>query len=135
MSLDRLRNRCPSAHELGNAILRGYALAFTGWSKRWNGGVATIIENSGQQVEGVLFEVTMQELVALDDIEGKDYRREQVDVEGPDGSVTAQVYRRNEEARAIPAMEYFASIVAQYRERGFRESALIDALVGEKEAA
>ncbi len=48
------------------AILPNYKLVFTGWSRQWRGGVASIKSFRGEKVRGAIYEVTEECLKLLD---------------------------------------------------------------------
>jgi cation transport regulator ChaC len=70
----------PRAVYLGSAVLRNYRLAFSRFSQFRGGGVADIVREPGEWIEGVLFEVP--DFEALDRREGAPfvYRRRKVRV-------------------------------------------------------
>ena len=51
------------------ARLDGYKRVFAGYSERWKGGVASIAPASGQHVDGLLVNLTKDELTKLDQYE------------------------------------------------------------------
>jgi len=128
MSPEILCQRCPSARSLGSGRLHGYALAFAGASRRWKGGVATIVPCSGGHVDGVIYEITMVDLDALDHVEGADYKRTSLSVQGPSGPVNVQIYFRPAEPTAFPSRAYYNILRAQYRLLGFDIAAITDAM-------
>lgn len=68
----RLALSSPSLKKIGIGQLQGYALAFAYKSERWNGGVATVhnTENAEDCVWGMIWEIDLNDLPALDDQEG-----------------------------------------------------------------
>ncbi|MFO7311997.1 MAG: gamma-glutamylcyclotransferase family protein [Bacillota bacterium] len=74
---------------VGPALVRGYRLAFTRYSRARRGGVADLVPDEGGVVEGVLYRLPAEQLPALDEREGapEHYRREHVRVETADGNV------------------------------------------------
>jgi hypothetical protein len=71
MLTEWLRARCPSAKEIGVAVVSGYALEFSKRS-RDGSGKATIVRSnkSEEHVFGVVFEVAISQRPALDKVEG-----------------------------------------------------------------
>jgi gamma-glutamylcyclotransferase (GGCT)/AIG2-like uncharacterized protein YtfP len=65
-----MRSRCPSAQFAFVARAKGYALAFTRFSEKRKCGVADIVESSGNDVWGVVFEIPSDEMDELDKSEG-----------------------------------------------------------------
>jgi len=74
---------------IGPALVRGYRLGFTRYSRMRRGGVADLVPDENSVVEGVLYRLPVEQLPALDEREGapEHYRREHVRVETPDGKV------------------------------------------------
>jgi hypothetical protein len=71
MLTERLRERCKSAKAIGVAVVFGHRLEFSKRS-RDGSGKATIVrsDKSEEHVFGVVFEVTISERAALDNVEG-----------------------------------------------------------------
>lgn len=72
--------------EFNSAYLNNYTRIFAGFSKRWNGGVASVYPSAGNRVYGSVFYLTMDEIEKLDQFEGGFVRTvlnvmEKVDVE------------------------------------------------------
>ncbi len=70
MDWKQMKDRCPSAQYIANAILRDHKLAFTRESKRRGCGVADVVPESGHNVWGVVYKICEQELGSLDKAEG-----------------------------------------------------------------
>jgi gamma-glutamylcyclotransferase len=66
----QMRSRCASAEAAATAVLSNHALVFGGYSRRWGGAVATIVQTRGAEVEGLLYRLPPAELVTLDRYEG-----------------------------------------------------------------
>jgi gamma-glutamylcyclotransferase (GGCT)/AIG2-like uncharacterized protein YtfP len=58
--------RCPGAQVISPGCLNNYRLDFTWFSPGWSCGVADIVETKGREVWGLVYEVTQQDLDALD---------------------------------------------------------------------
>ena len=67
---DQMRERCPGHHVVGMAMLRDHKLVFPLFSERWGGGVASVQLSHGKDMWGVLFELSDEDLRALDGYEG-----------------------------------------------------------------
>jgi gamma-glutamylcyclotransferase (GGCT)/AIG2-like uncharacterized protein YtfP len=88
MSPRQMAERCPGARVVSTAVLEGYRVAFTRYSRRWEGFVADVVRTEGGEAHGVLWEVSEAHMAALDVFEGVamgGYRREEVVVRTPDG--------------------------------------------------
>lgn len=86
-----LKRLCPKAKFVTAAVLPDHALAFSGNSPMWGGGIATILEKPGRQVEGVVWEISEAERKALDEYEGFPslYLRQEMQVRTHSGKVFA----------------------------------------------
>ena len=111
--------RCPDSMPKFTTVLPNYKLIFTGWSRIWRGGVATIRRFSGGKVVGAVYEVSEQCLRRLDSYE-KGYNRLNVIVFNEDsGPVEAVTYVRSGQVEETkPAKEYIALIQQGYRDWG-----------------
>jgi len=52
---EQMRSRCASAQPVARAVLPNYALAFGGFSHRWDGAVASVVRARGARVEGLIY--------------------------------------------------------------------------------
>lgn len=107
----QMRERCPDSKPLFTAVLPNYKLVFTGWSRQWRGGVASIISHRGDRVRGAIYEVTEACLQRLDRYEAG-YSRLKVTVFGEnDEPVEAITYIKTGRLEdAAPSKEYLAVI-------------------------
>ena len=98
----QMQERCPGHRVVGLATLHDHRLAFPRFSPRWGGGTASLVHAHGQQVWGVVYEVTDEHLATLDSYEEfraaggqhNAYDRETVTVDvvrADDGSVPRRV--------------------------------------------
>ncbi len=91
-----MRKRCPESKLVGKVVLKDYKIGFTIFSpQNWKAGCADILEASGEEVWGLLYEVSDSDLEHLDKAEGHPdiYRRLTVNVKDDAGVVyTAEAY-------------------------------------------
>ena len=66
----QMKDRCPSAQFVCRAVIHEYRLAFTRRSKSRNCGVADIIPDKGNEVWGVVYQISERDVGALDQSEG-----------------------------------------------------------------
>jgi gamma-glutamylcyclotransferase (GGCT)/AIG2-like uncharacterized protein YtfP len=66
MNGEQMQSRCPGHRLLGVARLPHYTLAFTRWSRAWNSGTADILPQRGEQVFGVLYDLSTDDLKRMD---------------------------------------------------------------------
>jgi hypothetical protein len=110
----QMRERAPGARALGPARLPGWRLTFTRDSPGWGGGVGHIEPSGGDEVWGVLWDATEDDLAALDDYEGVAagaYTRDRVRVLDGDREVEALVYLAVPRGDKPPSGRYVAALV------------------------
>ncbi len=61
-----VENQCPGCKARFSATLPNYKLIFSGWSKPWNGAMASIKTFRGDRVSGAVYEVTDAHIRKLD---------------------------------------------------------------------
>ena len=66
LNKQQMQERCPESLPKFSAVLPNYKLAFSGWSRTWRGGTATIKPFRGEKVRGAIYEVTESCLKQLD---------------------------------------------------------------------
>lgn len=114
--------RCPAAVFVGAAVLDGFRVAFTRFSKNRGGGVADVVASVGSHVWGSLYEVTNEDLERLDEFEGTPhaYQRETCRVRSLNGEhVSAWIYSvvmKRDEFR--PSRAYWRLLVGGAAEAG-----------------
>ena len=108
-----MRERCPDSQPKFTATLPNYKVVFTGWSREWRGGKATIISFRGEKVRGAIYEVTGACLNKLDRFEAG-YTRMNVTVFDEDNEpVQAVTYLKSGQLdESLPSQEY-ATIIRQ----------------------
>nr|XP_045624284.1 gamma-glutamylcyclotransferase-like [Procambarus clarkii]XP_045624285.1 gamma-glutamylcyclotransferase-like [Procambarus clarkii] len=123
----RIHINNPSAEMRSVGKLKDYRLDFNHFSHRWQGAVATIIEDPGNYLYGVLWEIGNEDMAKLDMQEGVHkgiYKVLEVDVETPSGeSVKARCYQLAvpfEEDRK-PSLTYMEVITQGARENRLPE--------------
>lgn len=120
LSLKQMAERCPGSKPKFTAILPNYKLIFTGWSRKWRGGVATLRISAGAKVKGAVYEVSARDLRLLDKHEDcpNTYDRMSVKViTADDEFVEAVTYikpRQSEET--APSPEYLVVIRQGYKD-------------------
>ena len=120
----QMHARCEGARLAARAVLPDYVLAFGGFSRRWNGPVASVIGRPGKYVEGLLYRLPRPDLRVLDRFEGcptryRRVRRLVVDENGRQRK--AQVYLQPVDGFAFgtPPSEYFEVLWHAYSRLGF----------------
>lgn len=111
---------CPDSKPKFRADLPNYKLIFTGWSRKWRGGVASIKPFRDKKVLGGVYEISKRDLRLLDEDEGYPalYDRLNVLVITEDGdpleAITYIKYTQSEETK--PSGEYLAVIRQGYKD-------------------
>ena len=129
LNLEQMAYRCPDATVIGTTVLNGYRLVFRGGRHT---GVATIEQERGSAVPVLLWEITKRCEQALDRYEGYPhlYRKEQLTVDLDGQEVQAMAYVMNEgPPPAMPGAYYYATILHGYRDCGFDEAILKEAVM------
>ena len=117
LSKKRMQERCPDSKPMFVAVLPNYKLVFTGWSREWHGGKATIKSFRGEKVRGAVYEVTDACLRQLDKFEAG-YTRMNVTVFDEDNqAVQAVTYIKSGQLEeTMPSKEYGAIMHQGYRD-------------------
>jgi gamma-glutamylcyclotransferase len=117
LSQKQMSERCPDSKPKFVAVLPNYQVVFTGWSREWRGGKATIQSYRGGRVRGAIYEVTEACLRKLDRLEAG-YARLPVTVfdedNEPHEAVTYIKAGQLEESQ--PSPEYGAVIRQGYKD-------------------
>lgn len=116
----QMQQRCPDSKPKLTATLPNYQVIFTGWSRQWRGGVATIKRNQGSRTMGAIYEVSERDLRLLDSHEGSAYQRLKVIVFDEDGNpLEAVTYIKSGQLdETPPSKEYLAILQQGYRDWG-----------------
>jgi len=122
LSRKQMSERCPDSQPKFIATLPNYKLIFTGWSRKWRGGVASIKPFQGERVIGAVYEISPACLRSLDKYEGypNTYSHLNVRVITEDGDrVEAVTYIKREQSEETqPSREYLAVIQQGYKDWG-----------------
>lgn len=110
----QMNERCPSARFVGVARLKDHRLAITRKSRRRLCGTADIIEETGSEVWGIIYELDERELPILDNFEDG-YRRELIRVSIPKKSedVKAWIYIAEKEACPPPPSALYKRLILE----------------------
>ena len=120
LNKQQMLKRCPGAKARYQAILPNYRLIFTGWSREWKGGTASIKPVRGEKVIGAVYEISESDIHHLDRFEDypATYDRINVLVLKDDGSATkATTYiKRKQSDETKPSVEYLALMKQGYKD-------------------
>ena len=67
---DQMKSRCPGHQVVGMAVMHDHQMVFPLTSHDWGGGVAGVQMHHGAELWGMVFELTDDDLAALDRYEG-----------------------------------------------------------------
>jgi len=129
LNLEQMGERCPDAAVIGTTTLRDYRLLFRGDR---HSGVATIERKRGSSVPVLLWEITEKCEKSLDRYEGHPrlYRKKKLMVNLDGDELVAMAYIMNEgPPLAMPGTYYYSIILDGYRDCGFDENVLKQAVM------
>lgn len=116
----QMAERCPGSKPKFSAVLPNYKLIFTGWSRQWKGGTASVKPFKGEKVKGAVYEISDSDLRKLDKFQDYPvtYNRLNVTVWTDDGDpAPAVTYIKNEQSpEAQPSLELLGAIRQGYRD-------------------
>jgi len=117
LSKKQMQTRCPDSKPMFIAVLPNYRLVFTGWSRTYHGGLATIKPFRGEKVRGAIYEVTDACMRKLDKWE-TGYSRFKVTVFDEDNqAVQAVTYIKSGQLEeTMPSKEYGEIMHQGYRD-------------------
>ena len=120
LSRRQMLERCPNNKTKFVATLPNHKLIFSGWSRKWHGGTASIQPTTGEKVIGAVYEVTEGCLANLEKHEGLKYRRKPAIVftESDESVEVVTFIMREQSEETKPTMEYLAIIQQGYRDWG-----------------
>jgi gamma-glutamylcyclotransferase len=129
MNEEKMIGEKPNARLVGPARLGGYRLAFNVISRAWGGGAANAVPDPRGNLWGILWELEEGDLEGLEPINRgggpNEDRVLNVDVEGPDGTVTARTFAvESHEAFVRPTERYFDMLRATAVMQGLPEEAI-----------
>ena len=116
MDCGLMRRRCPGARLVGDAVLPDHRFVIT------KDGYASVVAARGARVHGLLWRLTMRDLVALnayENIDGGLYRAVTMAVVAGRRRRAARVYVGRDRATGRPRRGYLAIIMQAARHAGF----------------
>jgi hypothetical protein len=124
LSKAQMAQRCPEATPLEAITLQGYRLAFVGHSLRWNGGVATLVEDPKASTRAALYALTSDDERSLDGFEGVPGFYRKVEAVFSFKGQAAFTYICNVTSVYPPSRAYLDTIRQGYLDWGFATSLL-----------
>ena len=117
-----MKEICPDSKPLYPANLPNYKLIFVGWSRKLQGGVASIQRSQGSKVPGAVYEISESDLRHLNVNEGypHDFSHLKVIVFDEDGNPieTTTYIKTCREEESKPSKEYASAIYQGYKDWG-----------------
>ena len=112
-----MSEHCPDSKPKFTATLPNYKIVFSGWSREWRGGKATIISSRGNKVRGAVYEVTEACMKKLDRAE-TGYTRMDVTVFDEDNEPVPVItyFKSGRLDESSPSKEYGAVIRQGYKD-------------------
>jgi gamma-glutamylcyclotransferase len=119
LSKAQMQERCPDSRPLFTATLPNFKIVFTGWSREWRGGKASIIASRGDKVRGAIYDVSEACLRRLDKFEAG-YARLNATVFDEDNEPHQVVtyIKSGQIEESAPSKEYGEIIRRGYRDWG-----------------
>ncbi len=109
----QMAERCPHSPQRGTGWLEGWRLTFGGEDIGWEGALATVVEEEGQRVFVVLYELSEYDEQVLDRWDGAMlgyYAKIRVRVATLDGDVVAWLYVLNAYEGGLPSARYLGIV-------------------------
>lgn len=112
----QMKDRCPSAKIVGKFVLKNYKLSYTIYSPKRKCGCADVVKSSGDEVWGLVYEITQEDLMKLDRFEAHPikYKRFTTVVEnelGEERTVEAYEVVEKSNEQLTPSREYHGILV------------------------
>jgi hypothetical protein len=118
----QMSERCPDSKPMCTATLPNHKLIFTGWSRQWRGGKASIKPLPNHKVVGGVYEISEIDLRMLDKQEGcpSAYYRANKIVFTEDGEPleVATYISRDQAEETRPSLEYLSIMKQGYKDWG-----------------
>lgn len=109
----RMAERCPHSPLRGTGWLIGWRLTFGGEEFGWDGALATLVEDPGHQVFAALYDVTPEDELRLDEVEGGSllrYDKIHLRVHTLDGDRVAWLYVLHAYEGGLPSASYLGML-------------------------
>ncbi|MDE8333317.1 gamma-glutamylcyclotransferase [Erysipelothrix rhusiopathiae] len=133
LNIKQMKKRCPTAKVVGTTVVNNVALVFRGTN---NAAVATLEPKEGSSVPMALWSLEERDELALDHYEGYPdlYRKEMIETSIQNINQPVTLYLIDERyPYGNPSSWYLEVIEEGYRDHGFDEQMLLDAVSQTKE--
>ncbi|CAI2343921.1 unnamed protein product [Caenorhabditis sp. 36 PRJEB53466] len=110
---ERIRYRQKGAEYECNGKLDNFRLEFANYSRRWQGALATVIEEPGKEVWGCVWKMPMEYSDSLDEQEGG-YHRLMVPIQTPQGIIQCRTYQYSDlEADPMAPSPHYKLVIVE----------------------
>ena len=120
LNKQQMKQRCPDAKPKFQAVLPNYRLIFTGWSREWKGGTASIKPVRGEKVTGGVYEISEKDFRRLDRFEDYPATYDHINVlvinDNSTASTAITYIKRHQSDETKPSLEYLAVIRQGYKD-------------------
>lgn len=119
-----MKERCPESRLLSKGVLRDYEIAFTIYSPVRKCGCADIVISRGNEVWGLIYSMTADDIAKLDKFEGipDNYKRIQIEIIDESGKfIRADSYSVvNKSTNSLrPSMDYLFKMITAAEQFSF----------------
>jgi hypothetical protein len=124
-----MKQRAPHSPIVGVGWLAGWRLSFGGEDVGWEGALATIVEDPGERVYVMLYDLDRSDLERLDTWEGTEarlYTRLRVRVVTDDGDRLAWTYVLDAYEGGLPSKRYLDAMVEAAQRAGAPDEYVTD---------
>lgn len=120
LSRKQMKGKAPDSLPKETAVLPNYKVIFTGWSRKWRGGTASLQSSRGDKVRGGVYEISERDLAHLDVAEGYPNEAKRLNVTvftRDDEPLQAVTYIKSAQASETkPSVDYLALMQEGYRD-------------------
>lgn len=127
METDQMTKRCPSAEKVGVGLLKDHSLVFNRKGTYRTGGVGSIERQKGERVYGVIWRISLDDLLRLDETEDPNaYQRERLSVSDLQGErYDCHIYKAIPEGQFEPDPTYLCHVTTAAREAGLPDEYIL----------
>lgn len=120
MKTEQMTYRCPSAEKVGIGVLQNHEIVFNRKGSYRPGGVASVQQQDGKRVYGVIWKISPSEFAELDKAEDLTaYRRFEENIRTMDGKVyKCHIYKAIPQGIFEPDLDYLKLVVDASKEQG-----------------
>jgi len=118
----QMSERCPACQPKCKAILPNYKIIFSGWERKWRGGIASIKPSRDDKVKGAVYEISGRDLRLLDTDEGYPASYDHINVlvltDDSDALQAVTYIKKEQSEETKPSQEYLLAMRQGYKDWG-----------------